>query len=351
MALTQTGVRNSKPPPPVLAGKKNSRRNEIVAIALFALAMLFALCLASYFPNDPSWNAGGESNIRNLVGSIGANVAAALLQSVGLAAYLVPFLLFAAAWRRFRTRRIHAPLSRVIGLVVLLLSASALLALSAIDPLFDGSVQPGGLAGKVIAHVLASGLNTVGASILLLAALAAGLLLATNFSFARAYEQITALLTGRLNFFHSIPEKLQAWRQKRFAAAEDRTMSRRAAQAEREQEIEGENSLRDKSPAERVAEFMRSTDAKDKSEQQKSPVTPINQATPIQRSAVRNAESEVANREELTEQVAHIEPLIRSLEVPLGSRPQQERAAAISKAAEPDAEIAAMVESVIRGPR
>src|SRR6266550_1067187 len=88
----------------------NSRLNEIVAIALIAFALLLGLCLASYNPNDPSWNAAGET---------GAHVSAAMFQAIGLAAYLLPFLLLAAAWRRFRSRRINAPLSRVTGLIVL----------------------------------------------------------------------------------------------------------------------------------------------------------------------------------------------------------------------------------------
>src|SRR5947208_6245215 len=101
--------------------QRNSRVNEIIAIALVALALLVGLCLASYNPNDPSWNAAGEAAARNWVGTVGANVAAALFQSIGLAAYLLPFLIIAAAWRRFRARRINAPLLRIAGLTLLVL--------------------------------------------------------------------------------------------------------------------------------------------------------------------------------------------------------------------------------------
>src|SRR5437660_4962148 len=88
---------------------RNTRLNEIIAIGLIALAMLLGLCLASYNPNDPSWNAAGESGTHNWIGAVGANVAAALFQAIGLAAYLLPFLLLAAAWRRFRSSRMNAP--------------------------------------------------------------------------------------------------------------------------------------------------------------------------------------------------------------------------------------------------
>nr|MDQ3806349.1 DNA translocase FtsK 4TM domain-containing protein [Acidobacteriota bacterium] len=109
MATAQTDVRVKPAGGP--AAPRNTRRNEIVAIALFALAALLALCLASYSPDDPSWSAAAEGGARNWVGRAGANVAAALFQTFGLAAVLLPLLLLAAAWRRFRTRRIHAPLT------------------------------------------------------------------------------------------------------------------------------------------------------------------------------------------------------------------------------------------------
>ncbi|MEO8433532.1 MAG: DNA translocase FtsK [Pyrinomonadaceae bacterium] len=249
MGTTQTDVPSADAP-------RNTRRNEIVAIALFALGLLLALCLASYNPNDPSWNAAGQNEARNLVGVIGANVAAAAFQSVGLAAYLLPLLLLAAAWRRFRTRRIHAPLSRMVGLVTLVLASAALLTLSNIRPLADSSFHPGGLAGTVIAQALASGLNTVGATVLLIAIAATGLLLATNFSFARFYEHLVAMFDNRFAYFRSIPEKVRAWRELRSEKANLRAEMRRAARAEREA---GRVDLksRDLSAAERVAEFMK----------------------------------------------------------------------------------------------
>src|SRR4030095_2843228 len=93
-----------------------TRQNEIVAILLLAVGLLLALCLisAAFNPNDPSWNSSGQTETHNWTGAIGANVAALLLQSIGLAAYLLPVLFFAAAWRRFKTLSLRAPLSRLL---------------------------------------------------------------------------------------------------------------------------------------------------------------------------------------------------------------------------------------------
>src|SRR5882762_6430125 len=193
----------------------NSRLNEIVAIALVALGLLLFLCLFSYSPNDPSWNAAGEAGTHNWIGAVGANVAAGLFQGIGLAAYLLPFLFLAAAWRRIRSRRINAPVSRLAGLIVLVLSSAALLSLANIKPFFDASFNAGGLVGAVIARTLVGGLNTIGATILLVAIAAAGLLLATNFSFANFYEKLARTIGDRFAALRLIPERFRAWRQAR----------------------------------------------------------------------------------------------------------------------------------------
>lgn len=254
MATTQTEVRTKGKEAP-----KNTRQNEIIAIALCALGLLLALCLLSYKPNDPSWASAGQAETHNLVGAVGAWVAAALFQAVGLAAYLLPLLLLAAAWRRFRTRRIRAPLSRVIGLVTLVLAASALLALSSIGPLMDKSFRPGGVAGTLVASVLAGALNTVGASILLVALALTGLLLATNFSFVRFGEQLSSAFGNRFVFFRQLPEKLRAWRERRREQARLRIEMRRTARAEREALREESRREVETTGAARVAEFMRET--------------------------------------------------------------------------------------------
>src|SRR5215208_7777577 len=189
------------------AQPRNTRRNEIVAIALFALSALITLCLFSYSPNDPSWVSAGAASARNWTGRVGANVAAALFQTFGLAAALLPLLMVAAAWRRFRTRRIHAPLSRVIGLASLTLAASSLLALYVSEPLFDKSFNAGGFVGVLFAESLQGVLNTVGAAVLLSAVAAVGLLLATNFSFVSAYERVAAAVSNPTGSFRKSLER------------------------------------------------------------------------------------------------------------------------------------------------
>ncbi len=257
MAITQIEEK------PRIITLRNSRRNEILAILLLALGLLATLCLvsAAFYPNDPTWNSAGQSEIHNWAGAIGANVAAALFQAIGIAAYLVPLLLFAAAWRRFSTRNINAPFYRLLGLLILVLAAAALLSISRLHPLFDSSVQPGGLAGTLISRTLASGLNTIGATVLLIAAAATGLLLATNFSFIGLYEQLLRANAPRFAFIQTMPQKFKVWRETRREQERVRKERVLALKAEQEAARSALKVSRDLSPAERVAEFMKEQDA------------------------------------------------------------------------------------------
>jgi DNA segregation ATPase FtsK/SpoIIIE, S-DNA-T family len=255
MATTTTHLEEK----PRIILPRAGRSNEILAILFIALGLLLALCLisAAFYPNDPSWNSAGQSQTQNWAGAIGANVAATAFQFIGLAAYLLPFLLFAAAWRRFHTNTIHSPWTRVVGLIVLVIAAAALLSISQMRPLFDASVQPGGLLGAVVAQGLASGLSNVGATVLLVAIAATGLLLATNFSFIRLYEIIVNAIGSRFAFVGKIPGRLRAWRLQRIEQAKLRKETKAAIKAEREAARNALKQTINLSPAERVADFMK----------------------------------------------------------------------------------------------
>ncbi len=238
-----------------------SRGSEIFGILLLAAGLLLALCLisAAFYPNDPSWNSVGQSETQNWAGAIGANVAATAFQFIGLAAYLLPLLLFAGAWRRFRRNAIQSPITRVVGLLILVVAASSLLSISQLRPLFDSSVQPGGLLGTVVAQGLASGLSRIGATVLLIAIAASGLLLATNFSFIRLYEILANLIGTRFAFVGKIPARFHAWRALRREQAAKRKEMKAALKAEREAARSTLNQTLGLTAAERVADFMKET--------------------------------------------------------------------------------------------
>ncbi|HYV11576.1 MAG TPA: DNA translocase FtsK 4TM domain-containing protein [Pyrinomonadaceae bacterium] len=254
------------------------RGNEILAILFIAFGLLLALCLisAAFYPNDPSWNSAGGTETHNWAGAIGANVAATGFQLIGLGAFLLPLLLFAAAWRRFHTATIHRPLMRIGGLVILVVAASALLSISQLHPLFDSSVQPGGLLGAVVAQGLASGLSTVGATVLLVAIAATGLLLATNFSFVRLYEILANAIGSRFAFVGKLPERFRAWRVMRAERAQLKKETKAAIKAEREAAKNALKQTVNLTAAERVADFM------------KEPIRPAIEQAPVIRTEAKS---------------------------------------------------------------
>ena len=67
--------------------------------------------------------------------------------------------------------------------------------------------------GTLVARTLASGLNTVGATVLLIAVSATGLLLATNFSFIELYEKFIADIGNRFAFIGALSQRFKGWRQ------------------------------------------------------------------------------------------------------------------------------------------
>lgn len=213
MADREIQTESITPGPPA-----NTRRSEITAIVLLAFGVILILCLFSYYPDDASWNTASGGNARNPIGVFGANIASLLYQAFGLSAWLLPMMLFVIALCRFRMHVINAPLARFFGLILLGLATAALLTLAGLHPLFDSSIEPGGVTGTLLARVLVSGLNVVGSTILLIAILACGLLLATDVSFISTYDRTVTLINRR---FH-ISSRLQARRAKRRLRAEER---------------------------------------------------------------------------------------------------------------------------------
>ncbi|MDQ3907031.1 MAG: DNA translocase FtsK [Acidobacteriota bacterium] len=277
MATIQTETRTK-----VLPSKRSSRRNEITAIALFALGAMLLLCLVFFHPNDPSVNSAGQSRTDNTIGPVGAYTADLLLQTFGLAAYLLPLLLFAASARRFQKKPLRAPLGRVLGLALLLLSTAGLLSLLVTPLFFDGRVRSGGFVGALLSAQLSNAAGGVGALILMSALAAVALLLATNFSFAHAYERVVAAFGSPTDFARSQAARLRTWRAARREAAAARRAEKQAARAEREVLREETRKLKDKTGADRVAEFMRETDGA---------TTPTGAGAAVLRNAVADADA------------------------------------------------------------
>lgn len=139
------------------AGAPGALASELSGVALGVAAALLALAIGSYDP------LGGT----NLAGAVGAALADVLVQGFGLAAYVVPAALAAAAVASFGSRLPELTTARVAGAV------GALLAVSMLAQLSIGSwrgLEAGGVLGGFLTVLLREAVGTAGTWIVALAA-------------------------------------------------------------------------------------------------------------------------------------------------------------------------------------
>ena len=79
---------------------------EALGLVLLIATILLTLALLSYNHRDPSWDHAIDAVPTNILGSIGAVLADLAFQSVGLAALVVPAVLFAWSARLLLARPI-----------------------------------------------------------------------------------------------------------------------------------------------------------------------------------------------------------------------------------------------------
>ncbi|MEP6716099.1 MAG: DNA translocase FtsK [Terriglobia bacterium] len=164
---------------------QSKRLNEVMGFLFLAAGILVLLSFASFHPFDPSLNTfAGPVPTENLAGPLGAYLADAFLQAFGLAAFLFPLLMFGLGWRWIRSEPLSAPFIKLIGSVLLVLSACGTAALVPGWRIFEHTILPGGAAGFLVAGTLRSALNLPGTIVVLLTALIVSGYLVSTFTLA-----------------------------------------------------------------------------------------------------------------------------------------------------------------------
>jgi S-DNA-T family DNA segregation ATPase FtsK/SpoIIIE len=121
--------------------------------ALALASALLVLALLTYDPADPSLNTAVDSPAANFLGRDGALVADLLIQSVGLAAYLIPAVLLGWAFRLMLQRPIRRLLRRAAMLLLALVLGA--LACSILHPAMRLPAGPGGAIGWTLINAVA----------------------------------------------------------------------------------------------------------------------------------------------------------------------------------------------------
>jgi S-DNA-T family DNA segregation ATPase FtsK/SpoIIIE len=185
-----------------VAGSALSRRlSEFVGVALFALALLWLVALASYSPSDPVWffNTGADLQPSNFAGRIGAFLSELAFQLLGYSAYLIPLVLAVIGWHYFWCRVLDAAYTKVVGAGLLFACVSSFLSLSFGTLQVAGKeFKAGGYVGAALASLLADYLNRTGSIILILTLLFLAVILATQFSFGRLFAAIGDMLRDQI---------------------------------------------------------------------------------------------------------------------------------------------------------
>ncbi len=158
-----------------MSGRKPSQSErsiitEALALVLIAAGVLVALSLATYNPLDPALNvATDRTEVLNLVGKAGSYLADVLLQTTGLLAFGISFLLIVFGIKGFVANRIRASLGLTIGIAAMVLALAGGLSLMPAPDVrwLANSPAAGGLLGMAIARGLVTILNRVGAGIVL----------------------------------------------------------------------------------------------------------------------------------------------------------------------------------------
>jgi DNA segregation ATPase FtsK/SpoIIIE, S-DNA-T family len=167
----------------------NGPWNEIIGLILIGIGIVILLALISYDSGDPSWNSVSEkARARNWVGPMGANVSNALYQTFGIAALIVPLMLFIIGRWQWDDDESEFSKPKILGLFLMIVAFTGWVTM--FGPEKPGSFYWGGFVGQFLMYGeiakipvgMARLLGNLGAFVGLTILFTAGLLLGTDYT-------------------------------------------------------------------------------------------------------------------------------------------------------------------------
>ena len=186
---------------------KASQKVEIKAILLFAAAILFFVSFVSFTPQDLAfYTSHPNAAPHNLIRTFGAYVGALFLFFIGWIRYLVPLLMILWAIKLFRDKELDLRIVHIIGITVLLVCLSSLVALFAsADEVRQFALA--GLIGSLLFNITAEYFGKLGAFIIFLSLVLLSLGLVFNVLYSQIFLSLRALFK-RLSKFLPKPRKV-----------------------------------------------------------------------------------------------------------------------------------------------
>ena len=220
---------------------RNRRLNEIIGLAVMVCAVLLFLALATYTPTDPSFDTVGGyaatahssglgarlgaqflGQAHNWTGLFGAWFADLILQTIGIAAFLLPIVLGRVGLCWMRQRPAGSAKARFLGLGLWLVFAPAAIGLLPHTLYWRHALPIEGVTGRLLSDAMVHYLNLPGATIVLTLMVAMSLYLVTTFTFLTAREWIES----HFSIVRRTHERIQEWRiQRAVAKAEKRGLN------------------------------------------------------------------------------------------------------------------------------
>ena len=103
------------------------RGKELIGLILIALGVMAALMVGSYTPDDPNWMVSTDAPVQNLMGRLGAAIAAPLFMIIGWGSWAIALVLIVWGGRL----ALHRGEERAIGRLIFAPIAIALISIYA----------------------------------------------------------------------------------------------------------------------------------------------------------------------------------------------------------------------------
>jgi len=185
------------------SNKRGRLIKEIIAISSLSLAVFIGCCLISYNPSDPSLNTADSSGIQeinNWGGIVGSYMADALLQLIGLSAFIVPITLIWVSLKLFLPSGIKIKYFILLSYFFFFISLSAMFSLVWVEPKiriasFSYELSGGGVVGSQLAELSLKFLNRLGSYTLFSLVGVVSLILVTNLSLLKLAQRCGMFLS------------------------------------------------------------------------------------------------------------------------------------------------------------
>jgi S-DNA-T family DNA segregation ATPase FtsK/SpoIIIE len=216
-------------------------RHEGALIGWLVVCVCLLIAFLSYSESDPGWShTGSRDDVVNAAGPAGAWIADIFFSLFGYMAYLFPVLLGLRAWNVFQAHKVKSTgfdgvifALRVVGLVLVMSSATALAAMHHGDAEVILPFGVGGVLGDALAEAIAAGFNHVGGTLILTAVFLFGVTIFTDLSWLAVIDTL-----GRytlIGYEWSRARLVDAWSSKQERKSSESAVRERLERVEKKQ--------------------------------------------------------------------------------------------------------------------